>query len=76
LDIILTKGDSLFFVEVKVVDHIEDLDGYVTMKKIGFLQKAIDYYLMKHPSDQEIILDVAFVQNNHIIEIYENVTNS
>ena len=76
LDIVAIKWDCLTFVEVKVVDHIQDIDGYVTTKKIGFLKRAIDRYLTDNPSDHEIVLDVAFVHWNTIIEIYENVTNS
>lgn len=76
LDIVATKGDDLVFVEVKVVDYAQDLDGYISKKKFWFLQRAADYYLMEHPSDKELSLDVVFVQNNRIIEIFENVTNS
>lgn len=76
LDIVAIKGDCLTFVEVKVVDHITDIDGYVTPKKIGFLSRAIEWYLTKYPSNHEISLDVAFVHWNTIIEVYENVTNS
>ncbi|MEI8091335.1 MAG: hypothetical protein WCG98_03695 [bacterium] len=47
--------------EVKVVDSVEDIDGYVTPKKIGFLNRAIERYLTAHPSHHEIVLDVAFV---------------
>jgi Holliday junction resolvase-like predicted endonuclease len=61
LDIVATKEDCLTFVEVKVVDHIEDIDGYVTPKKLGFLTRAIEWYLTAHPSQHEIVLDVAFV---------------
>ena len=76
LDIVAIKGDCLTFVEVKVVDYIEDIDGYVTPKKIGFLQRAIEWYLTAHPTNHEISLDVAFVHWNTIIEVYENVTNT
>jgi len=33
LDIVATKGDDLVFVEVKVVDYAQDLDGYISKKK-------------------------------------------
>lgn len=76
IDIILSKWDNLFFVEVKVVNHTEEIDEYVSKKKIATLQKTIDYYLMRYPDEKEISLDVAFVKGNSILEIYENVTNS
>lgn len=76
LDLIFEKEKKLTFVEVKVVDHIEDLQNYVTSKKIWHIKHTIAYYLLEHPSDEEYTLDVVFVKDNSIFEIYENVTNS
>ena len=76
LDIVATKGNRLVFLEVKVVDHIDDISGYVSPKKLWFLKRAIERYVTDHPSDKELSLDVAFVHGNTIIEVYENVTNS
>ena len=76
LDIVATKWGGLVFVEVKVVDHVDDISNYVTPKKLGFLQRAIERYITDHLTDKEISLDVAFVHGNTIIEVYENVTNT
>lgn len=75
IDLIFQKNTILTFVEVKVVDHIDDLQDYVTQKKLWYVKRAITYYLYTHPNDKEYILDVVFVKNNSIIEIYNNVTN-
>lgn len=75
IDLVLQKGDELRFVEVKVVDAIQDLDHYLTPKKLVHLERSILAYTEKFDIEQEISLDVVFVQNNHILEIYENITN-
>jgi putative endonuclease len=76
LDLIFQKDNILTFVEVKVVNHIQELHDYVTSKKIGHLKHTIEYYLLEHPTDKEHVLDVVFVKDNSIFEIYKNVTNS
>lgn len=75
IDLILQKDNILTFVEVKVVDHIHDLQDYVTPKKLGHVKHTIAYYLLTHPTDMDYLLDVVFVRNNAILEVYENVTN-
>lgn len=76
LDLIFQKNDILTFVEVKVVDHIDELQDYVTPKKIWHVKHTIEYYLLNHPTDQEYVLDVVFVRDNSILDTYKNVTNS
>jgi len=76
LDLIFQKNDILTFVEVKVVDHIDELQNYVTPKKLWHVKHTINYYLLTHPTDKEYTLDVVFVRDNSILEVYKNVTNS
>ena len=76
LDLIFQKDDILTFVEVKVVNHVEDLQNYVTIKKLWHVKHTITYYLFTHPTDKEYVLDVVFVRDNSILEVYKNVTNS
>jgi Holliday junction resolvase-like predicted endonuclease len=76
LDIVASKWDNLVFVEVKVIDYIEDTFDYLTPKKLSFLKRAIEYYITDHPTRHEISLDVVFVQGNRIVETYHNVTNT
>lgn len=76
IDLIFQKENTLYFIEVKVVNNIEDLQNYVTTKKIGHVKHTIAYYLLTHPTDKEYVLDVVFVRNNAILHIYNNVTNS
>ena len=76
LDLIFQKNNILTFVEVKVVDHIDDLQDYVTPKKLWHVKHTINFYLLTHPTDKEYVLDVVFVRDNSILQIYQNVTNT
>ncbi len=76
LDLIFQKDDILTFVEVKVVDHTDQLHGYVSWKKLWHLRHTIAYYLLTHPTDKDYLLDIVFVRDNSILEVYENVTNT
>lgn len=76
LDLIFQKNNILTFVEVKVVNHIDDLQDYVTQKKLWHIKHTISYYLLNHPTDMEYILDIVFVRNNSILDTYTNVTNT
>lgn len=75
IDIIMQKEDEIIFIEVKVVDGIEDLDSYLTPKKIEILERSIETYCTKLKWEYEIRLDVVFVQKEKIIEIFENISN-
>lgn len=76
LDLVLQKGEELRFVEVKCVDAIHDIDQYVSRKKISTLERTIEQYLDREGGKGEYSLDVAFVQDEEIIELYENVSNN
>ena len=73
IDIIVENDDTTVFVEVKVINHIDDIFGYVTDKKLYFLRKAIEHYMIEQPTKPQIRLDVVFVKGDQIVEAYENV---
>ncbi len=76
LDLIFQKNNILTFVEVKVVDHVEDLQNYVTSKKLWHIKRTIKYYLLSHGVEGEYTLDIVFVRNNSILQVIQNVTNT
>lgn len=76
LDLIFESVEELIFVEVKSVEHTLDLDQYISKKKLKTLERSIETYLMDHPSSKDLRLDIAFVQQGQILEIYEDVTNA
>jgi putative endonuclease len=76
IDIIVEDNQNLIFVEVKTINAIDDIDGYVTKKKIWFLNNAVQTYLMKNSTDKDISIDAVFVKWNQIVEIYQNITNN
>jgi len=73
LDLILRYKQEIVFVEVKVVDYIEDLFGYISPNKLKNLKKTIEAYLLKHKLTEDFRLDVVFVKNQRIIEKFEGI---
>lgn len=76
IDIIVEDNQNLIFVEVKTINAIDDIDGYVTKKKIWFLSNVVQVYLMKNNTDKDVSIDAVFVKWNQIVEIYQNITNN
>ena len=76
IDIVAQKDGEIAFVEVKVVDAVDDLMWYIKINKLKSLERAIQHYIQKKNLDFSIRLDVAFVKDNRILEVFENVTNS
>ena len=76
IDLIFTKWDVIIFVEVKVVDGISERDNYLSPKKIQALERSIENYCYIKEIEKEIRLDLAFIQNNTVVEVYENISNN
>jgi putative endonuclease len=76
IDIVAENQKEVVFIEVKVVDSLDDVAWCVNPKKIYFLERSIEDYVAKQNIDKDIRLDVVFVKDNTIIEAYENVTNN
>ncbi len=74
IDLIVENAEHLHFVEVKVVDSIDDLHNYITSAKLKHITKTIQRYLHTHPTTKTIQIDIVFVQQGSILEIYRNVT--
>lgn len=76
IDLIFESGSELVFIEVKTVDHTEDLENYITKSKLKALERSVESYITKYPTSKDLRIDVAFLQQGKIIEIYENITNT
>ncbi len=76
IDIIVEDKQNLIFVEVKTINIIDDIDWYITKKKIWLLDNAVQVYLMKNPTNKDVSIDAVFVRWNQIVEIYQNITNN
>lgn len=76
IDIVAQKDGTIVFIEVKVVDRTDDLVWYITPKKLLYLDRTIQDYMYKKWLNFNIRMDVVFVKNNQILEVYENVTNN
>ena len=76
LDIIAEKWNIRTFVEVKSVDHTEDLLDYITPHKKSSLLRTINDFNYRHPTQKELSLDLVFVKQNSILHHYRNITNN
>ena len=77
IDLLVKKWWELVVIEVKTVNDIDELDNYVTEKKIWFLQRTLENFLQDTDESriEDIRMDVVFVKNGQILEIYEDITN-
>lgn len=76
IDLIMQKADELVFVEVKVVDGIQDWTSYLSARKFQALERSIEAYCFREGWEESVRLDVVFIAGGKVIEVYENVSNS
>lgn len=77
IDLLMQKDKLLVAIEVKTVNHIDELDNYISLKKIWLLEKSLVSFLQDQgEAFEEIRMDALFVKEGEIIEIYEDITNS
>ena len=76
IDIIAKNSDNIVFVEVKVVDNSDDLLWYISNKKITTLERSIAHYCQRYNINLPIRMDLIYIKNKEILEIYENITNT
>ena len=77
IDLLMRKWGELVVIEVKTVNNIDELDNYITEKKIWFLQRTLEKFLQNIDESriENIRMDAVFIKNNQILEIYEDITN-
>ena len=73
IDLVMQNSVNMIFVEVKVVNFMDNLHDYITSKKLQTLKRAIDTYLWKCPTTKIVRMDVVFVKDDKIIEVYKNI---
>ena len=78
IDLLMRKEKNLVAIEVKNLDTVDELDNYITSRKVWHLQRALNSFLRQTGEWKfdEVRIDAVFVRNNRIIEIYENITNT
>ncbi len=74
IDIIAKKDNIIHFIEVKVVNFVDDLSNYISMKKLLFLDRSIQNYLYKNNVSSKHVLDVVFIKDKKIFHVVSNVT--
>lgn len=73
IDLIVQDSQKIIFVEVKVVNAIDDIYDFLSQKKLQTLRKTIDIYLWKHSPHKDIQCDVVFVRAGKIFQVYEAI---
>lgn len=76
IDLIFFKNNTYYFIEVKVVDHIDSLDWYITKNKLKYIKKTILSFMLDNgiTSTNKQQLDVVFIKNWEIYKHFENIT--
>ncbi len=74
IDLIVKNDEKIVFIEVKIINWIEDMHDYITRGKMWYVQRTVNRYLLKYPTDKEIQIDAVFVQHWKVLEVFENVT--
>lgn len=74
LDIVAEKDGLTVFIEAKIVNVIEEIHDYITPSKLSNLMRSIQIYCQEHPRVGMMRLDVVFVRQGRVIEVFENVT--
>lgn len=76
IDLVFENKELVIFVEVKVVDGIEDWTAYLSPRKIAALERGIDTYCFRKGIEKEVRLDLVFIQRGKVVECFENITNT
>jgi Holliday junction resolvase-like predicted endonuclease len=50
------------YIEVKCIDKIDDVQWFVTPRKLAHIKKTIQYHLRKSPTEKELRVDVVFIR--------------
>jgi putative endonuclease len=62
IDLIVENTSERRYIEVKMIDSIDDLHWFVTTRKLQRVTKTLTYHGIKFPTDKLIQLDVVFVK--------------
>lgn len=73
IDLVMENDINIIFVEVKVVNYVDNLHDYITVKKLQSLKYSIDTYIWKYPTSKKIRIDIVFVKDSKVIEIFKNI---
>lgn len=72
IDIVLENNQERCFVEVKCSNYLDDFWSLLTRKKKFALKRAVFTYMSKHPTQKKMRIDVVFVAENNIVQLFEN----
>lgn len=73
IDLIMSYQTKVVFVEVKCIDVIQDVIGYITHSKIKALKKTIEWYCREKKLTCDIQLDIIFVKWDKVVDHLSNI---
>ncbi|AJC86866.1 YraN family protein [Campylobacter sp. RM16704] len=73
IDIIAKKNNILHFIEVKSTQGNYEVAYRLDLKKYNKITKAVEYYFMKHKSQENFQLDLLCVYKDDI-KLLENIS--
>lgn len=76
LDIVGYMDDLLVVVEVKSIDTLDDLHGYLSPTKLRHVIHTTMHRIQTHHWTWPFRIDVLFVVQDRVVERYKNVTNT
>lgn len=74
IDLIMQSLDEIVFVEVKLVNHMDDLHNYMTYRKLRTFHKTIATYQHRVgiPKWYSMRVDVVFVKDTTILYVFDH----
>lgn len=73
LDIVVEASDIRVFVEVKVINYLDDIHEFLSDRKRRALLRTIEFYNYRFPTAKQLRIDVVFVHQNRIVHVFKNV---
>ena len=76
LDIVGYLDDLLVIIEVRSIDHIDDLQNYVSSLKVNHLIRSAQHRIHIHHWSWPLRIDVIYVKWTEVVERFQNITNT
>lgn len=73
IDLIFSYEESVVFVEVKVINYVNDVHDYITHHKLRSFCRTIHHYCHRYRVDTRLRMDVAFVESGQIVDLFEDI---
>ena len=73
IDLIVTRGNTLVFVEVKARESVEHAVYAISFAQRERLRKSVQHYLMRYPTTQQVRFDAMLVGSRSLPVHLKNI---